>query len=127
MAYKLKSTADAPQRTPYQFVVFVFLSVLAGWTLLRAVLILRYVPPPHFTPEIGQLLVCGLAGDFLAALILILPVVGWFLIVPQRWYIERWQRFFFWCFASLVAVIHVTLLAAEYYFFSEFQKRFDGA
>jgi len=127
MAYKLKSATEAPQRTPYQFVLFVFLCVLAGWTLLRVVLIFRFVPPPYLTPEIGQLLVSGLAGDFLAALVLILPVVGWFLIVPQRWYIERWQRFLFWLFASVVAVIHVTLLAAEYFFLSEFQKRFDGA
>src|SRR5688572_9511988 len=110
MAYKLNLPADAPQRTPYQFARFLFLSILVGWTTLRALLIYRFVPPPHFTVELGLLLLRGLPRDILLALILIAPVVGWFLIAPQRWYIERRQRSLFWFFASLVVLIHVILL-----------------
>jgi len=127
MAYKPTLPEDVPQRTPYRFVLFLLLAALTGWTALRALLIAHFVPPPHFTPELGHVLWRGLQRDALVALILIVPVLGWFLVVPQRWYIERWQRFFFWLLTALVVLVHVTLLATEYFFFAEFHKRFDGA
>jgi len=127
MAYTHNSPADAPQRTPYQFALFLFLSIVIAWTALRALLIYRFVPAPHFTRELGELLLHGFKLDAFVALILVVPVLGWFLIVPQRWYIERWQRFFFWFIASVVALVHVTLMLAEYYYFSEFSRRFDAA
>jgi len=127
MTYKRTLPEDAPQRTPYQFVLFLLLAALVGWTALRALLIYSFVPPPHFTPELGDVLWRGFQRDAFVALILLVPVLAWFLVVPQRWYIERWQRFFFWLVAALVFLSHVTLLATEYFFFAEFHKRFDGA
>jgi predicted alpha/beta superfamily hydrolase len=127
MAYKLKSPADLPQRTPYQLVLFLFGILVGAWTLLRVMLLVRFSPAPLLTVESGELLLLGFQRDALAALVLLVPVLGWFFVVPQRWYVERWQRFFFWLIATTVAVVHATLLTAEYFYFTEFARRLDAA
>lgn len=79
------------------------------------------VPAAH----LPMLLLAGLVNDAVESLYLALPLALYLLLLPDRWYRARWNR---WLLATgFVAAIGglVYLSVAEYFFFEEFDARFN--
>jgi predicted alpha/beta superfamily hydrolase len=125
MSYKLKSPAEQPQRTPWGFAFFLALTIVVAWTSLRALLLFQSITVRQFNQEAGGMLLLGMLRDLPVALLLVTPALLWFFLVPQRWYVERWQRFFFWCFIYAGVIAFAALMVAEYFQYVEFHRRFD--
>src|SRR5258708_35871725 len=54
-----------------------------------------------------------------------LAVLAWFWILPNRSFVTRWHRCFFWTACFLVCFVQAFILLAEFYFFEEFRSRFN--
>lgn len=101
-------------------------TLLALWLILRLVLFFAF--RPENAPGLWDVLltlVLGLQRDLFVALLLVLPLLAWSLALPDRWFAARWHRrlllggfFLFW-------LTQVFQVIAEYYFFEEFQSRFN--
>lgn len=110
----------------YGLAVFFLLSLPLIWLLLRLVLYLQFEPAePVPGGEVLRAFLVGFHRDFVVALLMTLPLLFWFWLVPNRWFVRRWHRgllgvafFGFW-------LVTVFLLMTEYYFFDEFRSRFN--
>src|SRR5206468_7657863 len=110
----------------YGFAAFFVLSYVAASSLLRVVLFVSFkTAQPAPFGEVCVLFLSGFHRDVFAALALAVPLLVWFLIVPNRWFTARWHRllvgggfFLFWA-------VQAFSFAAEYYFFEEFRSRFN--
>src|SRR6185436_6945789 len=67
----------------------------------------------------------GLYRDFFVALLLCLPLLCWLLIVPNRWFGQKWHRALFMLAFFLFWTIQSFILMAEVFFFDEFRSRFN--
>src|SRR5437868_4112750 len=109
----------------YGFVAFFFVSLLAGWSILRLVLFLAFRTSAAAANEVTGAFLSGFQRDCLVGLLLLLPMFIWFLIVPERWMVARWHRRLFFSAAFLFWFIEIFLLFVEYFFFEEFRSRFN--
>jgi phosphoglycerol transferase MdoB-like AlkP superfamily enzyme len=112
-------------RSRYGFAAFFFLSLLAGWTVLRVVLFLAFRPSGLPASELIAAFLSGLHRDCLVGLLLILPMLIWMLIMPERWLVTRWHRILFFGAAFIFWFVEFFLLFVEYFFFDEFRSRFN--
>lgn len=113
-------------RSRYGFAAFYLTSLLGAFLLLRVLLFVQF--RPEATMSLGEGLRAfgiGLYRDLVVALVLTLPLLAWFLVLPERWFARRWHRGVFWAFFFVFWMVEVFLLAAEYYFFEEFRSRFN--
>lgn len=114
------------RRSRYGFVICWIATLLVFWGLLRLSLLLSLrVPAPFSTGELVRAFAHGLHRDFLVAVAYSLPLLGWFLICPQKWFGRRWHRGTFWGIMLVFWATQVFLLAVEYFFFDEFHSRFN--
>jgi phosphoglycerol transferase MdoB-like AlkP superfamily enzyme len=67
----------------------------------------------------------GIYRDFFVGLLLVIPLLLWFLLIRNRWFGQKWHRvllagglFLFWTFQSFSFI-------AEFFFFEEFRSRFN--
>jgi phosphoglycerol transferase MdoB-like AlkP superfamily enzyme len=107
------------------------LLVLGAWYLalglvLRLVLWASCGHPVGVSPgQLGWILPAGLAADAVESLYLLAPLALLLLLAPDRWFAKRWLRwlalFAAFAFVSLTGFLAV----AEYFFFEEFQARFN--
>ena len=121
---QLKSRAWCQSR--YGLAAAFGLSLVLFFSLLRVILFAAFHPagmPP--LSEIGRTFLTGLQRDFTVALLMTLPLLAWFFLVPERWFPKWWHRamlggglFLFW-------LIQIFLVAAEYFFFEEFRSRYN--
>jgi phosphoglycerol transferase MdoB-like AlkP superfamily enzyme len=121
------SPKDFPwKRSRFGFAVFFFFSLLAGCSLLRLALFLRFGSPGQVPVEaIAQLFLTGFHQDFLVALITTLPLMFWLTVIRDRAFGKRWQRVVLIGGCLLFWTVQVFLFFAEYYFFEEFKSRFN--
>src|SRR5436190_12935232 len=93
----------------YGFAGFYFLSLLFGWFVLRLVLFFAFKPTGLPASDILHAFFGGLHRDFFAALVETIPLLFWFLIVPERQFPARWHRVLLLggCFVVLFAQIFV--------------------
>ena len=75
--------------------------------------------------EMPVMLAIGAGYDLLTSLYLCVPLTLYLLLLPQRWYHARWQRAIIWGGAGLGAFGLCYLAAVEYFFFDEFNARFN--
>ncbi len=110
----------------YGLAVCFLLSLLAVWFALRVILFLQFRPRllPS-TSEVLWMFLDGVHRDFYVALLFTVPLLFWFLIVPNRWFTQVWHRMLLGLGLFLFWLGEVFLLAAEYYFFDEFRSRFN--
>jgi len=98
---------------------------LLSLSALRFVLLARYGPAGiSFSTDCWALLV-GAYRDFYVGLLLLLPLLTWYLIVPNRWANRPWHRGLFWSVCYVWWLVEVFLLGVEFFFFDEFQSRFN--
>jgi phosphoglycerol transferase MdoB-like AlkP superfamily enzyme len=106
--------------TAFGLCLIIFLS------LLRVILFTAFHPagtPP--ISEIGRMFLTGLQRDFTVALLMTLPLLGWFFLVPERWFPKWWHRVMLGGGLFLFWFIQIFLVAAEFFFFEEFRSRYN--
>ncbi|TAL00819.1 MAG: alkaline phosphatase family protein [Verrucomicrobia bacterium] len=116
---------EAPRwrRSRYGFVFFCIATLLVAWTGLRLLLLFKFAHP--FRSDAQAVLLEGLRRDGFTALVMLLPLLVWFLIIPDRWLVRTWHRYFFRFACWVWGTAQVFLLIVEYYFFEEFMSRFN--
>jgi len=123
------STASAVpswRRSRYGFALFFALSLVAVFSALRALLFLQFKPDAAVsTADVAGTFLHGLERDVFVALLYTLPLLFWFLILRERWFITHWQRLLLRAGLFVFWFVQVFLLIAEYYFFDEFRSRFN--
>jgi phosphoglycerol transferase MdoB-like AlkP superfamily enzyme len=126
MAVKTPVSADPWGRSCYRFAFYHLAWLLAIWLILRIILLIQFQPEIMFTPgTFGRVLLEGLHRDCFAGLLLLLPILAWFWMVPFR-LVGTWlYRFIFWTTTFVVWYVTFFLVSAEYYFFEEFKSRFN--
>jgi phosphoglycerol transferase MdoB-like AlkP superfamily enzyme len=112
-------------RSRHAFVVFCFLSLLAAFTVLRAVLFFRYETAPVAPWNVLLAFAAGLYRDVIAALFLVLPALFWCFIIGNRLFASLVHRVWFRLVMTAFWAVQVFLLAAEFFFFDEFKSRFN--
>ena len=68
-----------------QFAGFCALTLLVLFSGLRIFLLVKFTPGGLVAPETRSVLLEGLRRDVFVALVLVLPLLGWALLVPRRW------------------------------------------
>ncbi len=122
---------DAPTQPPswkqsrYGFAGFCFLSLLLGWLALRLVLLFAFKPASLSFPDVFRAVLSGFHRDVFVALVETIPLLGWMLIVPNRWFRARWHRFVFLGGCFIVCFAQIFLLFVEFFFFEEFKSRYN--
>ena len=69
--------------------------------------------------------VIGLHLDFTAAVCMMVPLLLWCVLMPNRWFAAGWHRFAMSAATLLFWTVQVFLLFVEYFFFDEFRSRFN--
>jgi len=125
MPKELSAKTGDGGRTRYHFVAFCFLTLLAAFTGLRLALFFKFGPAGVAHHDLWMTFLVGLHRDAYVALLLILPLLFWFFILPNRWFMATWHRalFRFACFVWWF--VEIFALMAEFFFFEEFRSRFN--
>ena len=113
------------QRFRFGVATFNVLSLLIVFFILRLVLLFHFRPESAGGWEILKAFLVGLHLDLFVALVLTLPLVLWWSIIPNRGFGAAWHRFVFWAMFLLFWQVQIFLSFAEYYFFDEFKSRFN--
>src|SRR2546425_1150196 len=123
---------DLPVRAPswtrsrYGFAAFWFGSLLGGWMLFRLVLLFAFTAAAALSlSDVVRVIPSGLHRDVFAALVETIPLLLWFLIVPERWVLTNWHRRLFWTICFILCFAQIFLLFVEFFFFEEFKSRFN--
>ncbi len=105
---------------------FHFGLLLACFFALRLVLFFAFKPPgPLPVLEVCLAFLVGLHLDLGIALLFTLPVLAWFAVMPRRWVPSLSHRVLFKIASISYWMLLLFLLGAEYYFFEEFNSRFN--
>lgn len=112
------------RRTRYGFVFFCLVSLLVGWTALRVVLVLKFAEADR--ADWQAVLLEGVKRDFLVGLAMLLPLLVWFLIIPENWLVRTWHRYLFRFGCFVWGALQILLLVVEYFFFVEHGSRLDA-
>jgi len=75
--------------------------------------------------ELPRVLAVGTGYDLIAAGSLAAIFVVWLMLLPERWYRKRWHRALVWSGFALTLFGLLYLGAVEYFFFDEFDSRFN--
>jgi phosphoglycerol transferase MdoB-like AlkP superfamily enzyme len=95
------------------------------WTILRFVLMGMFGPFPAGPSDLLRAGVIGLHLDFTAAVCMMVPLLLWCVLMPNRWFAAGWHRFAMSAATLLFWTVQVFLLFVEYFFFEEFRSRFN--
>lgn len=122
--------SESPRSRPwlksrYGFAVFLGLVLVLAWTLLRVILCAKFGSSNASWSERGWVLAAGLHRDAFAALVSLLPLLGWFVVVRNRWFGAQWHRRFLLGTLVISTGVQIFLLAVEFFFFEEFRSRFN--
>src|SRR5262249_7032797 len=112
------------KRSRYGFAGFYFLTLLAAWLALRLVLLFAFKPASLSLIDVARALLSGFHRDIFAALVETIPLLGWMLIVPNRWFRARWHRLLFLGVCFIACFAQIFLLFVEFFFFEEFKSRY---
>ncbi|MBN2505376.1 MAG: sulfatase-like hydrolase/transferase [Verrucomicrobia bacterium] len=113
-------------RSRYGLALFHGVSVFAGFLLLRMALYIEFglgvlVPFADIAKAFG----IGMWRDAFVALLYTTVLLGWFCVVPERWFARSWHRVLLCAALLLFWMVQPFLLVAEYFFFEEFLSRFN--
>jgi len=112
-------------RTRYHFVLFWFLTVVAAFTGLRLALFFKFGPAGVAHHDLWITFLVGLHRDAYVALLLVLPLLLWFFILPNRWFTAGGHRALFRLACFVWWLMEIFSLMAEFFFFEEFRSRFN--
>ena len=118
--------SPAWRQSRYGFAAFFLGSLVLAWQTLRLALLLHFRPPgPALLAELARTALAGFHADIYVGLVLSLPLLFWFVLVPNRSFGRHWHRWFLTIGLCLFWLVEVFLLFAEFYFFEEFKSRFN--
>src|SRR2546421_713500 len=113
------------KRSRYGFAAFWFLTVLAGWSVLRLVLFFSIKPAGLPPAQISATFFSGLHRDVFAGLVATLPLLLWMFIIPNRSWSAKWHRILFIAGSVFFPFLLIFLFFVEFFFFDEFKSRFN--
>jgi phosphoglycerol transferase MdoB-like AlkP superfamily enzyme len=124
---KFDAPPGAPQwtRSRYGFAAFYLLSLLAGWLVLRVVLLCAFKPAGVGPGEAVLALLSGFHRDLFAAVAETIPLLCWLALVSNRRFAARWHRLLFLGATFVFCFAQIFLLFTEFFFFDEFKSRFN--
>jgi len=100
---------------------------LTVFSLLRLVLVALYATPGHRDlKNLALVFLTGLRFDLAATAWILLPMLLWLSLLPERVYQSRAHRIALATIFILAWSAQVFFLFTEYYFFDEFKVRFNG-
>src|SRR5436190_13043406 len=110
----------------YGFAAFWFSSLLIGWTVLRLVFFLAFARVSAAPlSDVFRAFLSGFHRDLFMALVETIPLLLWFMIMPERWFRTRSHRVVFWPACFIFCFAQIFLLFIEFFFFEEFKSRFN--
>ncbi|RYD35420.1 MAG: hypothetical protein EOP86_08515, partial [Verrucomicrobiaceae bacterium] len=127
------------RRSAFGFPLFFSFSILLAWTTLRVVLWLKFHPAQTAAGETVKLFLAGFHQDLVMAVIATAALMGlaWLLsslialpaglagTLARRPWFSAWMRRLFPVMMGLLCMAGVFLLISEWYFFAEFESRFN--
>src|SRR5215831_11981155 len=112
-------------RSRYGFAVFWCLFLIIAWFVLRLVLYYAFRPSGIPATEVLHAFLSGFHRDLFVAVVQTLPLLAWFLIIPNHRFPARWHRLLFLGATFIFCFIQIFLLFVEFFFFDEFKSRFN--
>jgi phosphoglycerol transferase MdoB-like AlkP superfamily enzyme len=112
-------------RSRYSFIAFCFFSLLAAFTILRAVLFFKFETAPVAPWNMLLAFAAGFYRDVVAALWFMLPPLFWCFLIGNRPFASLAHRLWFRFFMTMLWAVQIFSLAAEFFFFDEFKSRFN--
>src|SRR4051812_10244428 len=107
-------------RSRYGFALACMVSLLAQWAVLRLVLLTQFRPVPAAASiDIAKAFGVGLERDLFASILLLIPLLLWITLLPERWFAAKWNRLAMAVCLTLFGVGQIFLTFAEFYFFEE--------
>ncbi len=122
----LQQTRSLVLRSRYQLAVALIVFYMAVWLVTRLALLAfqQGLSRDGLLPVL-RALGAGLVFDGVSALWLVLPLVLYLAVIPERWYHRTFHRLFLSLGVSLTVFLALFVAMAEYYFFDEFNSRFN--
>lgn len=112
-------------RSRYGFAAFWCIFLVVAWFVLRLVLFFAFRPSGLPAGDVLHAFISGLHRDLFVAVVQTLPLLCWFLIVPNHRFPARWHRILFLIASFIFCYLQVFLLFVEFFFFDEFKSRFN--
>ncbi|MGN6553628.1 MAG: LTA synthase family protein, partial [Verrucomicrobiota bacterium] len=126
MTKTFSSSPSSWKKSRYAFAGFVLASLLGALFILRLVLFVKFGhQAPVTAGKAVEAFLVGLHQDLAVTLLTTLPLLFWLWIIRNGWFGRRWHRWAFISAAFLFWFVQVFLYFTEYYFFEEFQSRFN--
>jgi phosphoglycerol transferase MdoB-like AlkP superfamily enzyme len=125
MSNDLPGAGSSWRRSRYGFAGFWLLSLLAVWFLTRVVLFIAFRPAGVSLADLLLVFLGGFYRDLFAALMETIPLLGWMLIIPNRFFRALWHRVVFLGACFVFWFLHSFMLFVEFFFFDEFKARFN--
>ena len=112
-------------RSRYGFAAFWCLFLVIAWFVLRLVLFFAFKPSGLPVAEVSLAFLSGIHRDLFVAIVQTLPLLAWFLVIPNHRFPARWHRILFLGAAFVFCFSQIFLLFVEFFFFDEFKSRFN--
>jgi len=112
-------------RSRYGFAAFWCLFLVIVWFVLRVVLFLAFKPSGLPGLDVLRAFLSGFHRDLFVAIVETLPLLAWFLIIPNHRFSARWHRILFLGATFIFSFVQMFLLFVEFFFFEEFKSRFN--
>jgi phosphoglycerol transferase MdoB-like AlkP superfamily enzyme len=112
-------------RSRYGFAAFWCLFLVSAWFVLRIVLFFAFKPSGVPAGDVIRAFLSGFHRDLFVAIVQTLPLLGWFMVIPNHRFAERWHRIMFIGATFIFCFVQVFLLFVEFFFFDEFKSRFN--
>ncbi|AUI68121.1 LTA synthase family protein [Beggiatoa leptomitoformis] len=110
----------------YNFIPFLIVIYLILSTLLRVTLWVKFGTDADVTPyALPLILLAGLVNDGVVLTYLLLPLSLFLLVIPNRWFQGKSGKILSLILLFLYAYSFVYLVEAEFFFFEEFNARFN--
>src|SRR5436190_14653972 len=112
-------------RARYGFAAFWCVFLVIAWFVLRVVLFFAFKPSGLPPSDIVRAFLSGFHRDLFVAIVQTLPLLAWFLIIPNHRFPARWHRLLFLGATFIFCFVQIFLLFVEFFFFEEFKSRFN--
>src|SRR6267378_8463539 len=112
-------------RSRYGFAAFWCLFLVIAWFVLRVVLFFAFKPSGLPASDVARAFLSGFHRDLFVAIVQTLPLLAWFLIIPNHRFPARWHRIHFLAATFIFCFVQIFLLFVEFFFFDEFKSRFN--
>jgi phosphoglycerol transferase MdoB-like AlkP superfamily enzyme len=122
-----EATAPIWRSSRFGFVALQWLALVCSWSLLRLILFFKFHPPAagYSSVDLCKAFLLGFHLDLAAACCVIWPLLLWCWLLPNRPFAWRLHRFLLLAACFLFWTLQTFLLFVEYYFFEEFESRFN--